>query len=53
MTQQLKRSLGNLDAVVLSLSFDPSDTPEDLRRFKDTHELSKELVRGKGWGGGL
>ncbi len=39
MTQQLKRSLGRLDAVVLSLSFDPSDTPEDLRRFKEIHRL--------------
>jgi protein SCO1/2 len=47
MTQQLKRSLGNLDAVVLSLSFDPSDTPEDLRRFKDIHKLPKNWFVAK------
>ncbi|RME13677.1 MAG: SCO family protein, partial [Aquificota bacterium] len=51
MTQGLKRAIKDLEEslVVLSLTFDPRDNPEDLRRFRQAHNLPENwyVVRSK------
>jgi len=51
MTQGLKKAIKNRskDLVVLSLTFDPKDGLEDLRRFREVHNLPENwyVVRSK------
>ncbi len=51
MTQALKRTIRDLreDLVVLSLTFDPRDSLEDLKRFREVHNLPENwyVVRSK------
>ena len=48
MTQELKKAVRDLDAKVVSLSFDPSETVESLRKFKQVHNLPSNWVVAKG-----
>lgn len=51
MTQGLKKAIKDLreDLLVLSLTFDPKDGLEDLRRFREVHNLPENwyVVRSK------
>ncbi|MFN7065748.1 MAG: SCO family protein [Aquificaceae bacterium] len=47
MTEGLKRTIKDLDVKVLSLTFDPSDEPLDLKRFKEAYKLPENWIVAK------